>query len=197
MTRREQFILAFFASSIVFGCAVLFLSSGNSDGEIYSIENPAEQGRSSVVVAIEGAVVAPGVYDFSEGDRVEDAILRAGGLTEDSDISLFNRAARLMDGSTLTIVRKGETEIYNLSVYLRDKPGFEKGKTSVRDPDRINLNSASQVMLETLPGVGATYASAIIEYRESHLFQSIEELKKVSGFGPKRYEALKDLITVQ
>ena len=57
----------------------------------------------------------------------------------------------------------------------------------------VNLNTATQAELETLKGVGPTKAKSIIEYREQNgAFQSIEDLKKVKGFGDKSVESLKN-----
>ena len=196
MTRREQFILAFLALSIALGSVALIFKSAKSVEDTYPIQERQEP-RSSIVVAVEGAVNQPGVYDFSDGDRVEDALLKGGGLLEDADVSSINRAARLMDSTTLTIPKKGDQEINVLSIYLKDYSTNAKTPNEFGAAGRININEASKEILKTLPGVGETYAAAIIGYRSAHPFQSIEELKKVQGFGSKRYEVLKDLITVQ
>ena len=60
----------------------------------------------------------------------------------------------------------------------------------------IDLNRASQSELETLPGIGPVTAASIISYREQMPFQSVEELEQVSGIGPKRLEAVRDMVTV-
>ncbi|RUM43436.1 MAG: DNA-binding protein [Desulfocapsa sp.] len=61
----------------------------------------------------------------------------------------------------------------------------------------ININTADQKTLETLPGVGATKAEAIISYRKAHTFKSVEELAKVKGIGDKTVKKLKKQITVK
>jgi len=60
----------------------------------------------------------------------------------------------------------------------------------------IDINHASQKELETLPGIGPVLAQSIISYREKQPFQSVDELMQVSGIGPKRFEKIRDLVTV-
>ncbi|MGO2708112.1 MAG: ComEA family DNA-binding protein [Leuconostoc mesenteroides] len=65
------------------------------------------------------------------------------------------------------------------------------------DNEVINLNTATVVELQTLDGIGVKKAEQIIAYREEHGgFKSIEEIKQISGIGEKRFEALKDKVTV-
>jgi competence protein ComEA len=198
MTRREQFILAFLALSLAAGSVAMILKSDEPVDEAHVIRMATGvPPRASIIVAFEGAVREPGLYDFLDGDRVDDGIREAGGLSEDADPSLINLAARLMDGTTLTVPKNGDTEFNIPSSYLKEFVG-ESDVADQRNTDsRININTATQAMLETLPGVGPTYSSAILEFRAKRPFQSIEDLKNVDGIGPKRYEALKDLVTVQ
>ena len=60
----------------------------------------------------------------------------------------------------------------------------------------IDINTANQATLESLPHVGPTKAAAIIEYRKNHPFKSVEDLANVKGIGTKTVEKLKGLITV-
>lgn len=61
----------------------------------------------------------------------------------------------------------------------------------------ININTADEAALQTLPGIGAAKAASIVRYREANGgFSSIEEIKKVSGIGDITYENIKGCITV-
>jgi len=62
---------------------------------------------------------------------------------------------------------------------------------------KININNASKEQLMTLKGVGEEIADRIIEYRKAHPFKTIEDLMNVKGIGQKRFEKLKDFITVK
>lgn len=63
---------------------------------------------------------------------------------------------------------------------------------------RLNINTATAEQLETLPGIGTVIAGRIVEYRETNgPFQTVEELKNVSGIGEKRFQDICDLVTVE
>jgi competence protein ComEA len=63
--------------------------------------------------------------------------------------------------------------------------------------DKVNINTATEKELIELPGIGAVIAKRIVEYRKAHGgFKSIDELKKVKGIGSKKFEAIKDRVTV-
>ena len=60
----------------------------------------------------------------------------------------------------------------------------------------VDVNRATAEELVALPGIGPAKAQAIIEYREQHPFQSIDELRNVRGIGEHTFETLKDKIRV-
>ena len=65
------------------------------------------------------------------------------------------------------------------------------------EPAKVNLNSATAEQLATLPGIGAATAKLIIEHRtNAGKFNRIEELLNVKGIGEKKFEAIKDRLTV-
>lgn len=64
------------------------------------------------------------------------------------------------------------------------------------DSQKVNINTASAEELMSLPGIGESTANKIIEYRTNSKFQSVQELQEVKGIGAKKYEQIKDMITV-
>jgi competence protein ComEA len=61
--------------------------------------------------------------------------------------------------------------------------------------EKVNLNTATQEELVALPGVGPAKAKAIIDYRTTHPFKTVDEVKNVRGIGDHLYESLKGKIT--
>ena len=176
--------------------------SDNNLTDIPSTENEEESENSDnenmkrknvkIIVDVEGSVNNPGVYEFYEGDRVEDAIKRAGGLKENACTKSINRARKMLDGEKIYIYADGEEisgvennddSIYNSMV----------GSESIK---KVNINTASREILMTLKGIGEVYADRIIEYRKKNKFESIEDIKEVEGIGDKTFEKIKDYITV-
>jgi competence protein ComEA len=140
-----------------------------------------------LIVHVAGQVVSPGVYEVPEGGRVKDAIAAAGGAAEPADVNALNLAAPLADGQKITVTKPGEAPSAEVAL-----AGAEAAPGA-----KVNLNSATQAQLEELPSVGPVLAQRIIDYRQTKgTFKSIRQLLDVSGFGPKKYEALKDLIAV-
>lgn len=148
-----------------------------------------------VTVDVKGAVTKPGVYTLNASSRVTDAIKAAGGMTEDADAKSVNLAASLSDEEVIYVASKDE----NVSVIGQSDSGAASdkgGKTSQKD-GKINLNTATSEQLQTISGIGAKRAEDIIAYRESHGgFQSVDDLKNVSGIGDKTLEKIRESIYV-
>jgi len=170
----------------------------------------SSSGQGKIIVHITGAVNEPGVYQFDEGARVIDAIKVAGGEKEEAILGILNLAQPLIDGSKIVIPQKVDVEAFRKKlfsygpehVYTKEELKLAYGemeeekeqeeKKAKAETGKININTASQAQLESLPGIGPKKAQAIIANR---LYSSPEEIIKVHGFGPKIYEALRDKIT--
>ena len=179
--------------------AEAFSSQEDSGKEIEIPETLDEEIPVSVVVYVCGAVVNPGVYELSEGSRIDDAVIAAGGFSEDADRTYVNLAARLSDGSKLQIPTLSETSDEALAKEINSFDTEDNGfKPGVSDGGGlININTASQTELATLPGIGEGIAGKIIKYRdENGSFKSIEDIMKVSGIKDKLFSKIKDKITV-
>jgi competence protein ComEA len=163
--------------------------------------------KAPIAVHVVGAVPRPGLYEFAEGARVQDAIDASGGLLTTANPGALNLAMLLTDGLQLNIHYKegGEPTETDTSLTLPGSEEEEEPFTFDEEPqdndpfgnDLININTASLAELDTLPGIGPALAQRIIDYRnENGAFSTIEEIMEVSGIGPATFERLKDLITV-
>ncbi len=142
-----------------------------------------------VVVHVDGAVAAPGVYELAEDARVNDAVAAAGGLLSEADTSTINLAAPVSDGAKVHIPTSEE-----LSTGAQETPG-DSGAGGV--PSLVNINTATSEELQGLSGVGEATAAAIIEDRQANgPFATPEDLMRVSGIGEKKFAKIKADICV-
>jgi competence protein ComEA len=178
-------------SCIVLSLLILFQSSQPqtpiqfSDG---SASPSSALKRRTIVVDIEGAVNHPGVYTLEEGARVEEVLTAAGGVASDADVKQIersiNRAQKAIDGGKIFIPflqtdSSGAKESeYNMSHNIL---GSETGSL-------ININTAPEEDLESLPGVGPSTAKKIIAGRP---YMTLEELVSKKAVGQKLYDKIK------
>ncbi|MCL2461506.1 MAG: helix-hairpin-helix domain-containing protein [Defluviitaleaceae bacterium] len=153
---------------------------------------PAESlANGKVTVYITGEVVNPGVYEVDAGSRVNDVLNLAGGGAGDADLTRINLATIVADGMQITVPKAGGDETAPAPI------STAQGPEETLSDGPVNINTADEALLETLPGVGPATAKDIIDYRTSHgAFKKIEDIMNVSGIGEKKFEKLKDLITV-
>lgn len=156
-------------------------------GETAADSAAPENASGEVVVHVAGAVSSPGVYTLPADSRVDDAV-RAAGATADADLSQLNLAQKLADGQKITVPVAGETP-----APADNAAPSDSGQSGAL----ININTATQEELETLPSIGEVRAQAIIAYREEHGgFRTIDELKEVSGIGDKIFADISPHVTV-
>ena len=185
--------ILYMAAGILFGLFVallIWVVSRNPRGQAVTLRPvPTEK---PIIVHVTGAVPRPGVYAFAQSSRVQDAISAAGGFLADADKTGINLARALEDGELLDIpYMQGASPVIGTEI-----PPLVLTEPS-SSSELININTASQAELETLPGIGPTTAQKIIQYREQNgPFVSTEAIVNVSGIGPGTYERIKDLITV-
>ena len=148
----------------------------------------------TIVVDVSGAVVNPGVYELTDGARVSDAIEAAGGLSEDADVSILNRASKVSDGMKVTVPTQGEQAS---SAGDGDTRTAASAQSAAQASGLVNINTATADELQALSGVGPSTAQAIVDDREKNgLFASAEDLMRVSGIGEKKFAKIKDSICV-
>ena len=146
----------------------------------------------TIMVHISGQVYKPGIVQLDMGKRVIDAIDLAGGLKKEADLDRINLAKKVLDEEKIYIPKVGEVlndDIMDLQL--------TSISSNINSTNKININKCSQMDLESLPGIGPVLALRIIDYRTSNAFKTVDDLKEVSGIGDKKYESLKDLITVK
>lgn len=140
----------------------------------------------SVRCHVVGAVRTPGVYTLPPGALVQDAILAAGGPSDDADLERLNLATTVQDQEQIIVPKR--------SVTLR----FDAPMTIVESDDGlVNINTADSERLQTLPRIGPVLAERVINYRQEHgPFTTVDDLILVKGIGEATLERLRPLTTV-
>ena len=159
-------------------------------GRVVELEAEAEPKR-KVLVHVVGAVERPGLYELSDGSRIDDAVQRAGGAKPRAALELVNLAAPVADGQQVLVpvrTAKSQAAAAPSSAGEAAAPGALGG-------GRVHLNTATLEDLDTLPGVGPVTAQKILDYRAAKgAFSSVDELDAVPGIGPARLEQLRPLV---
>lgn len=141
-----------------------------------------------ICIHVCGAVANPGVYELNSQSRLYEAIMLAGGFTDDADQNHLNLAQFLQDGQQIYVNTVEETQMKGLLV--DDSPKSQSDGL-------ININTASVQELKKLPGIGESKAQSIISYRENTgVFTNIEQIKRVEGIKEGLFQKIKDKITV-
>ncbi len=194
--KNALYILLGIMAGFVLAGVLVFVSRAPSGSPITLQPAPTD---APIAIHVIGAVPRPGLYEFPEGVRVQDAIDAAGGLLAEANVDALNLAALLEDGQQLNIPYKAGSEPV-VDPFALDLPSSATA-TPLANPDieLININTATLEELDSLPGIGPTTAQKILEYRAPDAngpFATIEDIMNVSGIGPSTFEDIKDLITV-
>lgn len=166
-------------------------SEGENLDEISSQEESEEIRNEELVVYVKGAVKYPGILVVDEGTRIADVVELAGGPEEGADFNAVNLAQKVQDEEMIHVPYIGE-ELTEQSVAGTEATA---GTTSGIS-EKVNINKASEEELKSLSGIGEVTAQKIIDHRESSPFKVVEDIMDVSGIGEKKFEAIKDNITV-
>lgn len=193
-------IISMFLGLTFLGFGYKFFISNKNEKKIENVvkqnekikdEELAESNKkdSEIYIHIDGEINKPGVYKMKLGDRVDDAIKVAGGLTDNAEKNSLNLAVKLKDEMKIHIYKIGETQ---------NNSNAESSSNSQNSNSNnlVNINTASKEELCKLTGIGETKAKLIIEYREKNKFNKIEDITKVSGIGKKTFEKIKNNISV-
>jgi competence protein ComEA len=176
--------------------------AGETDAGASDAAPPAEaeeSTESSVVVYVVGAVRRPGVIRLAAGARVDEAVAAAGGLLGNAATEAVNLARPAVDGEQIVVPTQDEWDSRGSVAGTPAQPGGTGAGTAAEQPvAQIDLNTADAAALETLPGVGPATAAKIIADREANgPFGSAEDLMRVPGIGPKKFEAMSELVVVR
>ncbi len=154
-----------------------------------------EDNKNNFYVDVKGEVKNPGVYFVSDGMLVIDAINLAGGLTKKACTDDINLSMKLTKEMVIYINNKSNFTTTTKVSELNDVK--ITNKTSNNDYNGlVNINTASKEELMSINGIGESKANSIIEYRKDNKFNTIEDIKNVSGIGDKFFEQIKNYITV-
>ena len=183
-------------------------------------EKKEEKETETFTVDIKGSIQKPGVYTVEAGKRVMDVIHEAGGLLENANTSLINLSKKIQDEMVIIIysneqieelLKKDEKIVYQIVEVEKECPDNrnqaciqkkskeeekEENEENKEEQKKININTATEEELTTIPGIGASKAANIIAYRTSFPFATIEQIKEVSGIGEALFEKIKDYIMV-
>jgi competence protein ComEA len=152
-------------------------------------DTPSATGpRDRLAVHVAGRVRRPGLVRLPAGSRVHDAIRAAGGVTAGADLDAVNLARRLTDGEQVRIPGPGDP--------APPLPPDAAAAPGVAPSAPLDLNTATLEQLDALPGVGEVTAGHILAYRSAHPFTTVDQLLEVPGIGQRRFDQLKDLVTV-
>lgn len=162
---------------------------GSAETTSEGTEDQAAAEPPLICVHVSGAVASPGVCYLPEGSRAADAVEAAGGFAEGAAEDSLNLARILADGEQLIVARTDELAATNPS------PGAAAPAPANA---KININTATSEELQELDGVGEATAEKIIKEREENgPFATVEDIMRVPGIGEKKFEAMRDDITVQ
>jgi competence protein ComEA len=155
---------------------------------------PVASAAPQVVVHVTGKVRRPGVVELPAGSRVVDAVDAAGGARAGAHLGWLNLARPVVDGEQIAVgVRAPALPPPTGTIATSPSSTGVPGTTGTL----VNINTADQLELEELPGVGPVTATAIIEWRTEHGgFSTVDELIEVSGIGEVTLGELRDLVTV-
>jgi competence protein ComEA len=181
--------------------------ANGSDGATTSAGPTATVGVAAakeLVVSVAGRVAHPGVVRVPDGARVADALTAAGGARPGVDLSGLNLARRLVDGEQIAVgVPPAPDAAGQLPSGATDGAGDVgpgsggAGPAGAGPPTKINLNTSSVTQLDTLPGVGPVTAQHIVEWRSRNgRFARVDQLREIDGIGERRFQQLRDLVTV-
>lgn len=180
-------------------------TAGQAEAQV-AVPHPEKKARATIYIS--GAVQNPGLYQVEPGIRYQEALEVAGGATEEADLTRVNLARKCKDGSQVNVpfLKKNSRRGRAVGSISTSSGEEGQGETVIRasgeqEPlsatgEKVNLNTATEARLTTLPGIGPSLARRIILYRQQKPFQRVEDLLQVPGIGPAKLRRLADQVEV-
>ena len=194
---------------VVVFCVLASFWPQQREENVLEIEQQAMQmeeaaAEAKITVYVSGAVAKPGLHEIAPGSRAVDAIEAAGGMTEEANKDRVNLAKICKDGMQVNVPRLNAKELRKLkqaqNVYIADdanavdnavQPANYAPVVQQDNGGKVRLNSATIEELEELPGVGEVTAQRIVEYRNLHGFNKIEDIMNVKGIGQAKFNKMR------
>jgi len=195
---KSKFIYICLIIIILVIVITFFVNNNNQEEFVFEDTNETieikEEKIDLIKVYITGEVASPGVIELEAGSRIEDVIEKAGGITTEANLKDVNLAYTVEDGQKIYIPNKNDIEVEVVST--------ENGENIILNYDssslKININTASVQELCKISGVGEALAQRIVNYRlQNGKFESVEDLKNVTGIGDKKYDSIKDYVKIK
>lgn len=171
-----------------------------------SDDNKSEKINDNIYVDIKGYVKKPGVYEVNDHMTVNDVIKKAGGLKKNATTDNINLSKKVSDQMVIIVSSKKVIKEKNNNVITINDALIKNEESALittnevtninTENNFININTATIDELLNIPGIGKSKADAIISYREKEKFNTIEDIKNVSGIGDALFEKIKEYITV-
>lgn len=191
LERNRSIVLAALCAVIVAGLVILVLQRQNGPRPLELQFDDPSLGGAAIEVYVTGAVANPGVYTLHDGNRVGDALVAAGGATDQADVTSLNLAERVHDEGQVVVRSVGS--VADASVTASASPTAPP----LAAGDTVNINTASAAELDRLPGIGAVYSQRIVDSRQSAgPFASTDELVSRKLIPTATYSKIKDFLTV-
>lgn len=188
MYKKSMLVLLLLIAAI--GGGMLYGSYTQEEAVTLDAAESGERSEQAAVITVyvTGAVNKPGVVTVDEGARTADAVNACGGLLPTADREHINMAQVLKDGQKVKVPERSGEEAKSV-----------EGKQSAKadGSGMVNINTADEKELDTLPGIGPAMAKRIIEYRETEgSFQQIEDIKKIRGIGDAKFNKMKEKLCI-
>ncbi len=200
ISKEQLYIIIGIMVMILIGCVIGVYNQNTSARQLSPQASPTIQLdikpkkplQAAIYLHISGAVAREGIYKMEVGDRIID-LLKLSGVLSNADLDSINLAEPLSDGEKIYVPNNVDKPLTG----GQSTKAAASAKVSGGSNTKININIADEKALDGLPGIGPVMARKIVDYRKDNgRFFDIEDLKNVPGISEKKYDGLKDRITV-